>query len=291
MNKFTFWSVALMFFISACSSTNQQNSLTSKNSKMVHKTAISNKQKAIEIIESLATKSTSAVKNYISAEQYTQHNPDVGDGQGQIINLINAGLIKKAEVVRCFQDGDYVVAHSEYDFFGPKVGFDIFKFEDGVAVEHWDNLTAKSDTPNPSGHFQLDGPTEITDLDKTEANKAIVKDFVQTILVAQNYDQMPKFFDGDHYIQHNTQVPDGLSGLGGALKALADQGIYMIYKKNHQILGQGNFVLTVSEGSFGDKPTAFYDLFRVENGKIAEHWDVMNTIDHNKAAKNNNGLF
>jgi hypothetical protein len=42
--------------------------------------------------------------------------------------------------VRVFQDSDFVFAHTEYDFFGPKIGFDIFRFEEGLIVEHWDNL-------------------------------------------------------------------------------------------------------------------------------------------------------
>ncbi len=40
--------------------------------------------------------------------------------------------------MRIFADGDFVVAQSEYDFFGPKVGFDVFRFEGGEIVEHWD---------------------------------------------------------------------------------------------------------------------------------------------------------
>ena len=52
-----------------------------------------------------------------------------------------------------------------------------------------------------------------------------------------------------------------------------------------------NFVLVVSEGSFGDAPTAYYDLFRVEEGRIAEHWDVIETIPPREAWKNDNGKF
>lgn len=82
-----------------------------------------------------------------------------------------------------------------------------------------------------------------------------------------------------------------MSGLDDAIKALADQGIFMIYKKNHQILGEGNFVLAMSEGSFGDQAMVFYDLFRVENDKIAEHWDIMEPMGDASQAKNKNGKF
>ncbi len=68
-------------------------------------------------------------------------------------------------------------------------------------------------------------------------------------------------------------------------------GIAMIYDRTYQILAQGNFVLAVSEGTFGGKPTSYYDLWRVENGKIAEHWDVMETIADKATWQNQNGKF
>ena len=57
------------------------------------------------------------------------------------------------------------------------------------------------------------------------------------------------------------------------------------------MVGEGNFVLAISEGEVGNKPTAFYDLFRVEAGKIAEHWDVISAILPDSEAANSNGKF
>jgi predicted SnoaL-like aldol condensation-catalyzing enzyme len=57
------------------------------------------------------------------------------------------------------------------------------------------------------------------------------------------------------------------------------------------VLGEGNFVLVVSEGSFIGKPTSFYDLFRVDNGRIAEHWDTIGEIPSRDQWKNQNGKF
>ena len=95
----------------------------------------------------------------------------------------------------------------------------------------------------------------------------------------------------DGYIQHNTGIADGVSGLNAALGAMAEQGISMVYDKVHMVLAQGNFVLAVSEGTFGGAPTSYYDLWRVENGKIAEHWDVMETIADQSTWQNENGKF
>ena len=93
------------------------------------------------------------------------------------------------------------------------------------------------------------------------------------------------------YIQHNTGIADGLSGLGAALEALGKQGIQMIYDQTYQVLADGNYGLAVSEGSFGGAHTSYYDLFRVENGKIVEHWDVMETIAYESTWQNQNGKF
>ena len=55
----------------------------------------------------------------------------------------------------------------------------------------------------------------------------------------------------------------------------------MVYDKVHKVLAEGNFVLTMSEGKFGKAPgdhVAYYDLFRLEDGMIVEHWDVIQNI-------------
>lgn len=104
-------------------------------------------------------------------------------------------------------------------------------------------------------------------------------------------DRLAGCFDGNHYIEHNPQIADQLSGPGAALEALARAGIAMKYDRVHKVLGEENFVLVVSEGSFGCMPTSFYDLFRVQNGKTAEHWDVIETIAPRGEWKNGNGKF
>ena len=174
---------------------------------------------------------------------------------------------------------------------GEQVAFDIFRFdEDGKIAEHWDNLAALAE-PNPSGHTQTDGTMEVTDLDKTEENRELVQNFLYDVMQGNNLDKTPGYFDGDNYIQHNSGIADGVSGLNAALGALAEQGISMVYDEVHMVLAQGNFVLAVSEGTFGGAPTSYYDLWRVENDKIAEHWDVMETIADQSTWQNQNGKF
>ena len=228
----------------------------------------------------------------IHPDKYIQHNLGVADGLegfGAVLAQLPPGSAR-VNTVRVFEDGDFVVAHTDYDFFGPKIGFDVFRFEDGRIVEHWDNLQETAPR-NPGGRTMIDGPTEAVDLDRTEDNKALVAAFVDDILVNGRMGTLAGYFNGDHYHQHNPQIADGLSGLGAALQAMAAAGVVMRYDRVHRILGKGDFVLAVSEGDFAGKPSAFYDLFRVEGGKIAEHWDTIETIPPRSDWKNANGKF
>jgi predicted SnoaL-like aldol condensation-catalyzing enzyme len=59
----------------------------------------------------------------------------------------------------------------------------------------------------------------------------------------------------------------------------------------HKVLGQGNFVLMMSDGVFDGQPTAFYDLYRMDAGKQVEHWDVLEAIPPSSEWKNANGKF
>ena len=274
---------AALFSVTACTS-----AITAPENNM----NISNKEKTIAVLNSIETGEQEAIA-YINPLQYTQHNLSVGDGLagfGAVLQALPKNSAK-VDVVRAFEDGDYVFTHTDYNFFGPKVGFDLFRFENGLIVEHWDNLTVKSEQTNPSGRTQLDGAVEIADLDKTAANKALIADFVDTILVKGEFDKLTNYFDGDNYLQHNTAIADGLSGLGNALAAMAEQGIEMIYTENHIVLGEGNFVLSISEGTLAGELISFYDLFRIENGKIAEHWDVIEAIIPIEQWENDNGKF
>jgi len=250
------------------------------------------KQQVNDLLKSIETGAPGPVA-VINPQKYIQHNHGAADGLagfGALLQQLPKGSAK-VNTARVFQDGDLVFAHTDYDFFGPKIGFDIFRLENGKIVEHWDNLQEKPTTPNPSGRTMTDGPTEVTDLAKMAQNKGVVRAFVEDILVNGRMEKLAGYFDGDRYIQHNPQIADGLTGLGAALQAMAKAGVTMKYDRVHKVLGEGNFVLVVSEGQFAGKHASFYDLFRVENGKIAEHWDTLETIPPRDQWKNANGKF
>jgi len=245
------------------------------------------KDAAVQFLKSLESRDSKALK-YVDPDKYIQHNLHVEDGLPGVRKLL-ASLPgdTKVDVVRTLADGDFVVIHTEYDFFGPKVGFDIFRFENGKIVEHWDNLEAKCQRPNASGRTQTDGPTEIKDLDKTETNKALLKEYFEVVVIGGHRDQASRFRDKFH--QHNCFGEDNKSGAQATSGPFAKPGFVYKVTKVHRVLGEGNFVLVVNEGIFDDKPSIFYDFYRVENAMIVEHWDVIEEIPPVDQWKNKNG--
>lgn len=139
--------------------------------------------KAIAVLESLESGNPEAITAYVHPEKYIQHNQALLDGReamlGALAHLKEAGT--KVSIKRALVDGNYVVLHSVYDFFGPKIAIDIFRFENGLIVEHWDNLQEMVEK-TPSNHTMIDGPITIQDIDKTDANKTLVKSYVENIL-------------------------------------------------------------------------------------------------------------
>ena len=270
---------------------------TFKSRKTTEKgTEMSNIQKALELIGTFATGDAKLAASLLD-EGYIQHNLAYGTGRdafvGSVEYLASAPVKTTVRNVRAFEDGDKVFLQSVYNFAGAgeQVAFDIFRFNSkGLIAEHWDNLADVAE-PNPSGHTQFDGTTEVSDLDKTEENRVLIEAFLEDVMQGKHPEKTPEYFAGDAYLQHNTGIADGLSGLGAALESLAANGIQMIYDRTYQVLAQGNFVLGVSEGTFGGKSTSYYDLWRVEDGKIAEHWDVMETIADSASWQNDNGKF
>ena len=195
-----------------------------------------------------------------------------------------------------FQDGNYVFMHNIWKNAKPfgadeMVAFDIIRLdENGKVAEHWDAMTALvNETAN--GRTQTDGPTTVEDLDKTEANKALAVSLIEDVLMGKNPGMIGEYISAEQYDQHNPQIKDGLMGIGEAVQYLTSQNNMFKYTKIHKVLGEGNFVLTVSEGEWnGGKKHAFYDLFLMKNGKIVEHWDVIQEIPTEGLA-HNNGMF
>ena len=242
-----------------------------------------------KLLKGIETGDPEAVK-IVNESKYIQHNPLTKEGNIGLAELFKrlAKTSPKVEFIRIFEDGDYVFAHMDYDFNVVEVGFEVFRFEDGFAVEHWDNLQLKPGQPNPSGHTMLDGGTAIADLGKTEENRALIRTFLEEVLISRQKDRLGHYVDANNYTEHNPRMSDGLAALRDALDNAAPT---RQYQKIYRILAEGNFVLSVTEGSVEGAQASFYDLFRIASGKVQEHWDTTEIVPPRSEWKNENGKF
>lgn len=228
----------------------------------------------------------------VNEARYIQHNPQTHEGSEGLAALFKrlSKIQPRVNIVRAFEDGDFVFAHTEYDFASRTIGFEVFRFENGQAVEHWDNIQERQG-PNQAGRSMVDGITEAADHKLTESNRTLLRSFVETVLVDGQLDRLTDFVDEDTYAEHNPRLGDGVSALRSTLEA-EDKGRRRIdYQRVHRVLAEGDFVLCVSEGSRAGVHSAFYDLFRVAKGKVVEHWDTTEKIAPRGEWKNNNGKF
>ncbi|MBX2803483.1 MAG: nuclear transport factor 2 family protein [Myxococcales bacterium] len=226
-------------------------------------------------------------------ERYTQHSTGVPDGPEGFLSFFEEFLARTPErdiqVVRSWQDGRHVFMQVFQSLNGGEaqwVTTDFFDSdEQGRIIEHWDVISAYTGH-TPSGHTEIDGATEITDLHQTEANKALVREMIETCLMRGTTGQrIDEFISADTYIQHNASVPDGLEHF----RPLAqDPNRPLNYDEIVLLVGSGNFVATLCRADWQGTEYAQVDVFRVQDGKIVEHWDNAEPVLDNPV---NSGKF
>ena len=254
---------------------------------------LSNKKEQIsKLLKGIETGDPASV-SVVNEAKYIQHNPQTHEGSEGLAELFKrlSKTSPRVNIVRVFEDGHYIFAHTEYDFATRNIGFEIFRFENGQAVEHWDNIQ-KRKGPNNSGHSMVDGVTEATDHECTERNRSLIKSFVEDILIQGDLDKLNDYISQDHYKEHNPGIGDDLSQLKCVLSDNNSGSFASVeYKKCHRLLAEGNFVLSVCEGYAKKVYSSFFDLYRVKDGKIVENWDTTEAIPPRSEWKNNNGKF
>ncbi|WP_164659622.1 nuclear transport factor 2 family protein [Tropicibacter sp. Alg240-R139] len=248
---------------------------------------MSNKDRIRALLKSIETGDPGPI-SVVNEARYIQHNPQTHEGSEGLAALFKRLSLTnpRVNIVRVFEDGDYVFAHTEYDFSRRNIGFEVFRFDQGQAVEHWDNIQPRLG-PNAAGHDMVGGVTEVTDLKLTENNRTAVREFVRTVLLDGQVEQLCEWISPNAFTEHNPHLTDDLPGL--ALHLSAKDKID--YQRLHRILAEGDFVLTVCEGNRNGQRSAFYDLFRLSCGRIVEHWDTTEKVAPASEWKNDNGKF
>lgn len=127
------------------------------------------------------------------------------------------------------------------------------------------------------------------DAKQMEANKKAVVEFYQKGINDKDFDAAAKYL-GPRYIQHNPSAKDGIDGFKAFVAFLKDK--FPGYKSEiKRVFADGDYVIlhvhNIREP--GTRGRAIMDIFRLENGKIVEHWDVAQDIPETMA--HNNGMF
>ncbi|MDG7270728.1 ester cyclase [Streptococcus pneumoniae] len=182
-------------------------------------------------------------------DTYIQHSTGVPDGKegfaAFFADFFERHPERQIKIVRTIEDGNLVFVHVHQYLNGGEaqwVTTDTFRAdENGRIVEHWDVIDYYR-TPENDQLDQIFGDFEIKDLDKKAENKKLVRRFLTEIFQNGELEQWSDYV-ADDLIQHNHEI------------------------------GQGNYVVSYGQTQIDGVAYAKYDIFRLKNGKIVEHWD------------------
>ena len=169
-------------------------------------------EKVLTVLQGIGNGDAEIATRYLNADKYIEHNPrsaDSVDGLREYIRLLTKED-HRLKVLRAFQDGNYVFTQEDGLILGQNTFFDVFRFEDGLIVEHW-GFSAKAGPPNKSGHTQTDGPTEAKHLEDTEKNKSLLRRYYETFHIRGDHSRNEQYFAGDLCIRHEPGVRDGVA--------------------------------------------------------------------------------
>jgi predicted SnoaL-like aldol condensation-catalyzing enzyme len=251
--------------------------------------AKSDVEKVLTVFAGISAGNVNLATQYIDRKRFVQHNPYAADGVEGLTQFISQSPRDQLQltVVRAFQDGPHVVTQAKGQRSGRNIFFDIFRFEDGLVVEHWAS-SAMDAAPNRSGHTQIDGPTEAKHLEDTERNKSLLRRYYETFHIRGDHSRSGQYFAEDLMIRHEPGVRDGVA------EFMRDVEVLMQHRTIDEIrflLGQGDFVFIAAKGTHEGEPCVYIDLYRVEDEKIVEHWGFPEMVPPQGEWKNNNGML
>ena len=127
----------------------------------------------------------------------------------------------------------------------------------------------------------------MTTSNSTEANKALVLAGIEGVFIDRDPSAVDRLFSAD-YRQHNPQIPNGPAAIKALLGNLSRDFKY----EPGLVMADGDYVSIHGRYTgWGPKPMIAVDIFRVANGKIAEHWDVMQEEVPAAQSANGNSMF
>lgn len=138
------------------------------------------------------------------------------------------------------------------------------------------------------------------------ANAKVITDFVQNLMNNHNFDYILEHYNDSAYVQHNRNLPDKVTGLVGFLQEFVQEYPDYTYEVKH-IYVDGDYVIFHSHATLkkedrgnDQKGMNIIDTWRVDNGRIVEHWDSIQALDgfmrfysliNGGNIRNSNGVF
>jgi predicted SnoaL-like aldol condensation-catalyzing enzyme len=124
---------------------------------------------------------------------------------------------------------------------------------------------------------------------KEEANKKLVVEFYDKAINQKDFEAASRYF-GNRYVQHNPNAPDGIEGFKTFLGFLREK-FPQAKSEIKRVFAEGDYVILHVHAvrNPGERGSAIVDIFKLEDGKIVEHWDVVQPIP--EKAAHNNGMF
>ncbi|MCG8467547.1 MAG: hypothetical protein MJB57_04965, partial [Gemmatimonadetes bacterium] len=245
---------------------------------------LTNPDRAMAVLEAMTSRDTTVIQEYVSETSFVAHDPTLISGREALIEAMLTGAYDdlSIEVLRTIEEGGLVALHSRQVRAGVEAArFDILRFSNELVVEHWINVQPTAGL-SPDGHTMLDGavPEGETDEELTESNQDVVIDFSISVLIQRDFDVYDGFFDSGSLIQHDPNVADGSEAFRAYLEGDDPAVEYWWY---HHVISQNDFVLVLAEGTLDGQHVAFFDLFRLADGLLAERWSVAEAIPPDEA--------
>ena len=136
------------------------------------------------------------------------------------------------------------------------------------------------------------GNLEKCDLKQEAANKELVIKFYDEVFNKHDLKKAPYQYLAENLIQHNPAVPNGRQGFIDRLTPIFAK-LPQRHSQLVHVAADGDLVWTHMHSTENpqDRGRAIIDIFRVKDGKIVEHWDVVQLIPEPQKSQNKNGMF
>ncbi|GGK85089.1 nuclear transport factor 2 family protein [Streptomyces flaveus] len=255
---------------------------------------------AVRVTKGVFERGDTKVVDRFVRPDYIAHNPNSANGAEALKNL---GVFlhqqfpnARYNVKRVFSEGNLVVMHSNVVMTPGTRGdavVDIFRFEGGKIAEHWDaSQEVPETTASGNDMFStLSRPQtqEPGSRGLTARNKKLVTAYYDQVLVRKDLSGIDTYVAADYY-QHNPDVENGPEGAKAGLGWFFQQFPQLTYTPK-RVIAEGDLVAVHSHfvPAPGERGSAVVDIFRVRNGKIVEHWDVIQAVPETSA--NDNTMF